>query len=117
MASRYDVEMLALKDFLVRTYVDAQKFTPGLKWDEMMCSLVVALVDAKNALQAQLLDCVNRSPVQPMVMPASAVPSPVNRCYQCEAVVSYLFEDGRCSDCTRMLPEEVRGETDYDEGV
>lgn len=31
-------------------------------------------------------------------------------CYQCEKPVDYLFDDGRCKDCTRLTPEEVRGE-------
>lgn len=31
-------------------------------------------------------------------------------CYQCEKEVKYLFEDGRCWECTRLTPEEVIGE-------
>ena len=31
-------------------------------------------------------------------------------CYQCEKEVEYLFDDARCKDCTRLTPEEVRGE-------
>ena len=31
-------------------------------------------------------------------------------CYQCEEKVDYLFDDSRCKDCTRLTPEEVRGE-------
>ena len=30
-------------------------------------------------------------------------------CYQCEKAVTYIFEDGRCKDCTRVTPDEVRG--------
>jgi hypothetical protein len=30
-------------------------------------------------------------------------------CYECEKTVNYLFEDGRCKDCTRLTIEEVRG--------
>jgi|GEM_PF-4331755 len=30
-------------------------------------------------------------------------------CYQCEKRVSYLFDDSRCKDCTRLTPEEVQG--------
>lgn len=33
-----------------------------------------------------------------------------NVCYQCGEKVVYLFQDGRCKCCTRMLPEEVIGE-------
>ena len=29
--------------------------------------------------------------------------------YQCEKECSYLFEDCRCGECTRMTPEEVVG--------
>ncbi len=31
-------------------------------------------------------------------------------CYQCEAETEYLFDDSRCSKCTRLTPEEIRGE-------
>lgn len=31
-------------------------------------------------------------------------------CYQCDAQVTYLFADARCAQCTRLTPEEVRGE-------
>ena len=31
-------------------------------------------------------------------------------CYQCDAQVTYLFADARCAKCTRLTPEEVRGE-------
>ena len=34
-------------------------------------------------------------------------------CYQCEEEVVYLFDDGRCSDCTRLTPEEVMGDIRY----
>lgn len=34
----------------------------------------------------------------------------IKTCYQCETDVKYLFDDGRCSACTRLTPEEVRGE-------
>ena len=34
-------------------------------------------------------------------------------CYQCLKTVKYLFDDSRCKDCTRMTPEEVRGEIHY----
>ena len=30
-------------------------------------------------------------------------------CYQCENRVVYLFDDGRCADCTRLTTDEVRG--------
>jgi hypothetical protein len=30
-------------------------------------------------------------------------------CYACENRVSYLFDDARCKDCTRLTPEEVQG--------
>lgn len=31
-------------------------------------------------------------------------------CYQCDAMVPYLFGDGRCAKCTRLTPAEVCGE-------
>ncbi|MFA5016286.1 MAG: hypothetical protein WC504_01980 [Methylobacter sp.] len=30
-------------------------------------------------------------------------------CYECENRVSYLFDDSRCKDCTRLTPGEVQG--------
>ena len=34
-------------------------------------------------------------------------------CYQCEKEVNYLFDDSRCKDCTRLTPDEVRGDFDH----
>jgi hypothetical protein len=31
-------------------------------------------------------------------------------CYQCDKATTYLFDDSRCASCTRLTPEEVRGE-------
>lgn len=30
-------------------------------------------------------------------------------CYQCMQPAAYLFDDGRCCYCTRLLPDEVIG--------
>ncbi len=30
-------------------------------------------------------------------------------CYQCEKPCSHLFDDARCSDCTRLTREEIEG--------
>lgn len=30
-------------------------------------------------------------------------------CYQCDKQVSYLFDDGRCSDCTRLSICDITG--------
>lgn len=30
-------------------------------------------------------------------------------CYQCMQPAAYLFDDGRCCHCTRLLPEEIVG--------
>ena len=31
-------------------------------------------------------------------------------CYQCDKAVKWLAPDGRCDQCTRLTPEEIRGE-------
>jgi len=31
-------------------------------------------------------------------------------CYQCDRQVPYLFDDGRCSECTRLSVDEVTGD-------
>lgn len=31
-------------------------------------------------------------------------------CYQCDKEVQWLSPDSRCGDCTRLTPEQVRGE-------
>jgi hypothetical protein len=36
-------------------------------------------------------------------------------CYQCEKDVNYLFGDSRCGECTRLTPEEVRGDIEPEE--
>ena len=35
---------------------------------------------------------------------------PIKTCYECDQEVNYLFDDGRGHCCTRMTPEEVRGD-------
>ena len=54
-------------------------------------------------------------------MPTSSLPehdvievTPMHECYQCGKPDVYLFEDSRCGECTRLTPEEVRGETTFD---
>lgn len=38
-------------------------------------------------------------------------------CYQCDKF-RYLFADSRCADCTRLTPEEVRGDiVEHDEDL
>ena len=36
-------------------------------------------------------------------------------CYQCEKECNYLFDDSRCWECTRLTPEEVRGEENFED--
>ena len=36
---------------------------------------------------------------------------PHTTCYQCERTTDYLYYDSRCLDCTRVTPEEMRGES------
>lgn len=31
-------------------------------------------------------------------------------CYQCGKTVTWLAPDSRCGDCTRLTPDEVRGQ-------
>ena len=33
-------------------------------------------------------------------------------CYQCLHTVKWLNEDSRCKDCTRLTPEETRGDSE-----
>ena len=35
---------------------------------------------------------------------------PHTTCYQCERTTDYLSYDSRCDDCTKVTPEEMRGE-------
>lgn len=37
-------------------------------------------------------------------------------CYQCGKETTYLFADSRCGECTRLTPEEVRGDIIDEEG-
>ena len=36
-------------------------------------------------------------------------------CYECDQPCNYLFDDGRCKECTSLTPEEVRGEVTHHE--
>lgn len=38
-------------------------------------------------------------------------------CYECLKEVVYLFDDGRCKDCTRLVPEEVQGLLQFEEEI
>jgi hypothetical protein len=42
--------------------------------------------------------------------PDRARPPEVLRCYQCLEQTTYLFPDARCGKCTRITPEELRGD-------
>ncbi len=45
--------------------------------------------------------------------PQASVLFPVDtvlRCYQCDVKTTWLAPDGRCGQCTRYTPEEVRGD-------
>jgi hypothetical protein len=35
-------------------------------------------------------------------------------CYQCDKKVAYLFSDGRCTECTRSLDDEVNPYATYE---
>lgn len=69
MACKRDIEKLTLTDPIVRAHFDAWRCGRGITWDDMMCALVVSLVESKNAAKALALDCMNRTPMQPVVMP------------------------------------------------
>ena len=54
-------------------------------------------------------------------MPISSLPdhqvvesTNLHMCYDCGQQDMYLFADCRCKDCTRLTPEEVRGEQAID---
>lgn len=68
MATKADIEKLALTDPIVRAHLYRQLYSQGLSWDEMMCALVVSLVEAKNAFQATALDYASRMPARPMIL-------------------------------------------------
>lgn len=42
------------------------------------------------------------------------IPSPQFYCYECAKPYNYLFDDGRCSRCTQLTPDEVQGIGAYD---
>lgn len=35
----------------------------------------------------------------------------MKKCYQCGEETSWLATDSRCTNCTRVTPEEARGES------
>lgn len=46
--------------------------------------------------------------------PAHYAQKEQKRCYQCGRPVDYLFDDSRCDKCTRLTPEEVRGDSPWE---
>lgn len=66
MATKEDIIKLARNDPIVCAHLDAQRYGHDITWDEMMCAMVVSLVEAKNAAIAQAIDYAKRMPPQPM---------------------------------------------------
>jgi hypothetical protein len=38
----------------------------------------------------------------------------IKKCYQCDRATLWLAPDSRCRNCTRLTPEEVKGEEKCD---
>lgn len=59
---KQDIQKLGLSDPIVRAHLDAQRLTQGISWEQMLHSLVVCLVEAKDAAIAQSIDYAKRVP-------------------------------------------------------
>lgn len=60
--SKQDIQKLGLSDPIVRAHLDACRLTQGISWEQMLHSLVVCLVEAKDAAIAQSIDYAKRIP-------------------------------------------------------
>ena len=69
MADRSDIKKLALTDPYVHAHISMWRFTESITWDEMMCALVVSLVEAKDVATTGWADCAGRMPPMTIAMP------------------------------------------------
>lgn len=72
MYTKDHIEKLGLSDPIVRAHLDAQRYTPGITWEQMMLSLVVSLVEAKDAMTALAVDLKSRMPPEPYLLRPNA---------------------------------------------
>ena len=68
MYTRDHIEKLGLSDPIVRAHLDAQRYVRGITWEQMMLSLVVSLVEAKDAMTATAIDLQRRMPPAPYLL-------------------------------------------------
>lgn len=68
MVEKTDIEKLALTDPIVRAHLYMQRSGLVSSWDEMMCALVVSLVEAKNAAHETAVYYAERMPATPLLM-------------------------------------------------
>ena len=47
--TKEDIQKLGLHDATVRAYLDAQRYTHGISWEQMLHGLVAALAEEKKA--------------------------------------------------------------------
>jgi hypothetical protein len=63
---------------------------------------------------AEVLTVYGAQDVNMFIQAVKASTSEMKSCYQCDEWVDYLFDDSRGACCTRLTPEEIRGDIPYD---
>jgi hypothetical protein len=103
------------------SYVEHQLSTPAMQSEKVDCPLPTQCTHHPDALVVSNVCDFETCRVSEFVMLSSSEQQPVSSdkfcyqfsgvkfCYQCDKRVLYLFQDGRCKDCTRLTPEEVQG--------
>lgn len=62
-----DIERAGRIDPIVRALLDAQRHVPGISWEQMLTAMVVHLVEAKAASEAQLVKQIGLTPPLPHI--------------------------------------------------
>jgi len=60
--TKKDIKKLGLRNPIVRAHLDAQRYTRGITFEQMLISLVVHLVEANDAMAARAIDFASRLP-------------------------------------------------------
>ena len=106
--ARKDRFMAAYKNTLAGTaLVNFEKF--ALHWDREN--------PASGSQESMCIRCLERPVVEDgtRCIVCEATADSRQECYECERKVNYLFPDSRCGDCTRVTPEELRGDPTDDD--
>lgn len=66
--TKEDIQRLGLREPIVRALLDAQRFQPGITWEQMLSSMVVHLAEAKAVAEKLAIDYASRLPPETIIL-------------------------------------------------